>query len=1039
ALLAAFKVLLYRYSGQEDICVGTSIADRQQHEVEGLIGFFINALALRTEVNGNDSFEKVLQKVRTTTVEAYEHQDVPFEKVVDAVVKERDMERSPLFQIVFALQNIFEAPELTFGGIQLSREGLAQETAKYDMVCNVTETPRGLHGLIQYATNKYTPEIIEQLIAHYKELLNSIVTSPAQQVSDLSILNQEEKHQLLIAFNDTTFIYPENKSIVDLFEEQVVKTPLATALVFEGEQLTYNELNKRANQLAHYLRSKGVKRDTLVPICMERSTELIVGILGILKAGGAFVPLDPEYPEDRLMFMLEDTNASIAISKKNSKKKIQAKIDLDIIELDTDSQIISNYPVENIQPAAEPGQIAYVIYTSGSTGLPKGVMILHKSNVNMSLDQVRQFGVTGKDKVLQFASISFDASVYEIFMAFYAGATLVLMDKEKIKDTENFVANLIQTGVSIVTLPPVFLSALKLDDLKFLRVIITAGEAADVKQAAYLSQYVDYYNAYGPTECAVCVSVYKVSPTDKTKNRIPIGKPLANTKIYILDENQQLAPLGVTGQLHVSGVGLAKGYLGRDELTAEKFITNPFIKGERLYKTGDIGRWSADGNIEFLGRKDDQIKIRGHRVELGEIENALLLNKDIEQCVVVLKEEKQDKKLVAYYQQMNKIELWQGSENGETKNAERINKDDLREFLKAKLPDYMIPSLFIELEQFPVTISGKIDRKALPDADAAEILADQYQAPRTEIEKAIALMWQEVLELDRVGIYDDFFELGGHSLLAIRLVSAIRKELSVELPISYIFDSPNIAMLAQVVQERSQAPVLNTIKAAATRPAHIPLSFSQERLWFIDRLEGSVQYHLPSVLRLKGNLNKDALGFAFQNIVNRHEILRTVFPEVNGQAFQSVCGQDGWQMELVDGSNYQDTKKLQLYIHQLITKPFDLAKDHMVRATLIKLDEQDHVLVVIMHHIASDAWSISLLVKEVVELYSAYEEKRPSSLVPVNLQYADYAIWQRNYLQGEVLDKKLNYWKNKLDSVEPLQLPTDYPRPAVQSSRGAWA
>ncbi len=1363
-LLAALKVLLYRYTGQADICIGTSIAGRQLQQVEGLIGYFINALALRTAVNADGSFEELLQKVKTTTLEAYEHQDIPYEKVVDAVITERSISNYALFQVIFVLQNTPDIPQLTFGDVQLSQEAFVQDTYKADLIYHVTETPLGLRCSIQYTADKYSSQSIESIANHYRELLRSIVTVPKQKLASLPMLNAGEAQQLL-AFNHTVIAYPTDKSMVDLFEDQVLQTPLAVAVVFEQEQLTYAELNERSNQLAHYLKTQGVDPEMPVPLCIERGIEMVVGILGILKAGGAYVPIDPDYPEDRIQYILEDTGATLVVSTKATQSDLQAVGNATIIELDTALPVISSFPVTNIKAGVEPGHLAYIIYTSGSTGKPKGVSIMHQSNVNMSLDQVRQFGITATDKVLQFASISFDASVSEIFMAFYAGATLVLMRRDMIRDANNFSANLRNNGVSVVTLPPVYLKALQNDDLHFLRALITAGEAADVKQAASLSRYVDYYNAYGPTECAVCVSIYKVAPEDVSRIRIPIGKPIANTTVYILDEDQQLLPVGIQGEIYVAGAGLARGYFERAELTAEKFIPHPFEPGKKLYKTGDSGRWLTDGNLEFLGRKDDQVKIRGYRVELGEIENTLLLNKDVAQCVVVMDEAKEDKQLVAYYQAKKKITLWpsvaefyvyddllyktmagdearnakyrnafrkvvrdkiileigpgfeailsriaikegakkvyavelleesylkaketveslglqdqiivihdditkvelpekadyciseivgaiggsegaavlinssrhllndpshmvptrsltkiaaitlpaeqfdysfeelgayytskifeeagrkfdlrlylsglpaqniistsdvfedldytqecslesahdirldfqqdgevngfivwlnlycdeeelidtvsgkytwlpiyfpvfdggetvakgdyiaakvirklsanglnpdfevQGTlvrnslptvaftyesfnstqtfkgndfykkvfENDEVKISEKINKDELRDLLKKQLPDYMVPSLFMELDVFPVTISGKIDKKALPAPDAVEVAAGQYVAPRNDIEKALVEIWQDILEVENVGIHDDFFELGGHSLLAIRLISLIRRQLDIEVPIGDVFENPTIALLAGKMTNQDFGGGTAAI-TVQSRPEYIPLSFSQERLYFIDQLEGSIQYHVPAVLRLKGKLDSIALANALQTIVQRHEVLRTVIRQMEGKGYQHILPATNWELQMIDGeeAGYRDgSASLQQYIGQLIREPFDLSAGYMLRASLISLSKEDYILVLTLHHIASDGWSASIIIKELVELYGAYTEGRPAQLPVLQLQYADYAIWQRSYLDGEMLDSKMRYWEKKLDGTMPLQLPTDYARPAIQSVRGA--
>ncbi len=1023
-LLSAFKVLMHRYSGQEDICVGTPVAGRQQQEIEGLIGFFLNTLALRTQVSPQQSFTEVLSAVKQTTLEAYAHQELPFEKVVDAVVKGRDISRSPLFQVVFVLQNIPEVPNLEFAGVTLSSEAPALNTTKFEILCHVKETPAGLIGTFTYATDLFSEESIHQLIAHFKSLLNTITVNPAENVGAMSLLAPGEKDQLISGFNQTSRYYPAGKTMVDLFEAQAQDTPGHPALEFGEQVLSYRELNERANQVARYLKTAGIRENSFVPLCIERGVEMIVGLLAILKTGAAYVPVDPGYPEERIKYILDDLKASLVLSSSTAKASLLFNEELEVLELDLPFDMVDNQAVTNLGIRILPTQPAYVIFTSGSTGRPKGVIVPHKGNVNMSLDQVREFGITPTDKVFQFASISFDASVYEIFMAFYGGATLVLPAKSMIQDTGNFAAKLQRSGVTVIVLPPVYLKALRPEELIFLRVLITAGESADVQQAAYLSGLTDYYNAYGPTEYSVCASLYKVSPADKNKSRIPIGKPIANTRIYILNEALQVLPIGVAGEMFIAGEGLAIGYLNKPDLTAEKFIVNPFNSSETLYRTGDLARWLPDGNLEFIGRTDDQVKIRGYRVELGEIEQTLDQHEAVENSVVLLNETKTEKQLVAYY----------------TSKAQEVTDiAALRDYLKSRLPEYMVPSIFIAMEAFPVNVSGKIDKKALPQPDFNQVVAEAYVQPANELENQLVVIWQDLLELDQVGVSDNFFELGGHSLLAIRLISVIRKELNMEVPIGLIFDNPTVESLAAQLTVLSSPALLPAITKQA-RTGNIPLSFSQERMWFLDRLQGSIQHHVPAVLRLTGALDKKALEQALQLIINRHEVLRTVITEIDGEGFQVVLPEDQWSLFLINEPQYQqDPAKLATLVSNLLSAPFDLSKDHMIRATLVTTSEAEHLLVVTMHHIASDGWSAAIIVKELVESYSAFTEGRSTLLPEVSIQYADYAIWQRQYLQGEVLDKKLAYWVNQLEGVTPLELSADFNRPSIQSAKGALA
>ncbi|MEO7533123.1 MAG: amino acid adenylation domain-containing protein, partial [Ferruginibacter sp.] len=1027
-LLAIFKVLLFKHSGQKDICVGTPSANRTQEELEAMIGFFINTLALRTEVSSEVSFLELLQQVKTTTLEAYANQDAPFEKIVEAIVRERDMSRSPLFQVMFMLQNTPNAPKVNLGELQLSNEAFAQDTTKYDLMFGLTETSSGFQGTLQYSTALYKEDTIQRMIGHFKELIHSVVREPGQQVGDLSIITEIERQQLL-SFNKSEEEDKKYKTIIELFEEQVLKSPDSIALVFEDARLTYTELNGRANQLAHYLRERGVKRQELVPICIGRSLEMIVGILAILKAGGAYVPIDPEYPAERTGYMLEDINASIVLGSEATRLRIQTAKTIEIIELDVDWSVISNQSIDNPGIVSAPDHLAYVIYTSGSTGRPKGVLIEQKSVVSLVKD-ASYVSLSKDDILLSTGSSSFDATTFEYWSMFLNGGKLVLCSENKLLDNTLLKKEISENHITKMWFTSSWFNQLVEADIsifKGLDAILVGGEKLSephIKRVKETYSSIDIINGYGPTENTTFSLTCNIT-ADDLSGTIPIGRPLKDRTAYILDEKRRMVPVGIIGEICLGGSGLARGYLNRTELTAEKFIDHPFSKkqGERLYKTGDLGRWLPDGNIEYLGRLDEQVKIRGYRIELGEIETVLMQSGLLSQAVVLSKEDNLgQKRLVGYLVPANEL----------------FDKQAISSYLHGKLPDYMVPALWVELKNLPLTANGKIDKRALPNPDVNELLAHEYTAPRNDMEATLAEIWQQLLGIERIGVHDNFFEVGGHSLLAMRVVSSIRRVMELEVAIKELFVHPTIGELATYLQGQDKGSLLPPIEVIQPRPGQVPLSFSQERLWFIDRLEGSVQYHLPSILRMKGKLNKDGLANALQVIVNRHEVLRTVIREHEGQALQYIIDQDKWQLSIVDGSIYkEDPQALRLYIHQLIIQPFDLSRDYMIRATLIKVDEEDHVLVAIMHHISSDAWSTSILVKEVVELYSSYEEGRQSTLAPVPLQYADYAIWQRNYLRGEILDKKINYWKDKLSGTSSLQMATDYPRPAVQSMRGA--
>ncbi len=1030
-LLAAFNAMLYRYTGQHDICVGTPIAGRQQPELEGLIGFFLNTLALRSDVSGTMPFTELLQQVRVNTLKAFEHQDVPFEKIVEAVVTDRELSRNPLFQVMFILQNTPKVDELLFGDLELSYEPLVHDTTKFDLTFGLTETEDGFNGVVEYGAELFEVETINKMIVHFKTLLASITQAPQQPVGLLPMLSAAEKQQLLVDFNNTDTPTPHQKSIADLFEEQAAKTGHRTAVTYGQQSLTYSELNERSNKLAHYLRSHGVQQNTLVPVCIERSLDMMVAVIAILKAGGAYVPIDPEFPEKRITHIINEIEPVMMLTSKANKELITGLGHFIIIEIDGENELINQQPATNLQSFNQPDDLAYLLYTSGSTGVPKGVKMPGKALVNLLHWQEKQF--TNKQRhVLQFASLTFDVSFQEIFSTLCFGGTLFLIDADRRKDVAELLADIVSQKITHLFVPYIVLKSLADsinsagDQQLSLEEVIVAGEqlklTPDIRSllGTNIGRIV---NQYGPTEAHV-VSSYTLDAKNDLPLLPPIGKPIDNTKLYIVDEQNHLVPVGVPGQLFIGGVQVAAGYQKQPQLTAEKFIKN-FITEDgypTLYKTGDVARWLPDGNIEYIGRADDQVKIRGYRVEIGEIEMVLQECSLVEKAVVITREDKTGgKQLVGY-----------------VVAAGTYNQAGIVAYLKANLPAYMVPALWVQMASIPVTTNGKVNRKALPDAGNNATGKNEYVAPQNEVEEKLASIWSDLLGVKLVGITDNFFELGGHSLLATRVVSAIRNRLRAEVSIKDLFVYPEIRLLADHLLLQGQGLLLPSIKVVVPRPEHIPLSFSQERLWFIDQLEGSVQYHVPSVLRLTGQVNRTALSASLKMVIKRHEALRTVIRQQNGQGYQFIQSEEEWDIVLIDGAAFvADPPQLKKLVEELINQPFNLARDYMLRAHVISLGEDDNLLVVNMHHIASDGWSASIIVNELIALYEGLAAGRTVELAPLPIQYADYAIWQRNFLQGSFFEKKLGYWKNKLNGVATLQLPTDFSRPPVWSPRGA--
>jgi amino acid adenylation domain-containing protein len=1435
-LLTALKVLMYRYSGQEDICIGCATAGRAQIELEPLLGFFVNTLALRSNLSGNPSFAAALKEVQNTLFDAHDHQEVPFEKVVEVVMGERDIRKSPLFQVMFTLQNIPLMSELRLGEATIAPEPVIRSTSLFDIFWTVEERPEGIALEVEYCIDLFQEATISRMMHHYMALLQAAVQNPVTTIGELKMLSAAETHQLLLTFNDTAVPYPINKTITTLFEETVAHAPDAIALSFGEQQLTYRELEEQSNRVAHYLRKQGVKEGVLVPLCIERSIHLIVSILGILKAGGAYVPVDPSYPKDRIAWMLQDTGSKLVLTTSDQQALLAVEAaHATLIFVDNILDLLATMPAHPLVVTTDPDSLAYVIYTSGSTGRPKGAMVIHR-NVTSLARGGNFVELNAADVLLSTGSPSFDATTIEYWGMLLNGGQLVLCPEKKLLDNQLLKQEIRHRGVTKMWFTASWFNQLVDDDITIfegLTAVMAGGEKLSEEHVRkFLAAYpaTQIINGYGPTENTTFSLTWSIAAVVPGRS-IPIGRPLGNRTAYILNNAMQLLPVGTPGELYVGGDGVSRGYLNQPELTAEKFVTDPFseLRGAKLYRTGDRARWLPDGTVEYLGRMDDQIKMRGYRIEPGEIERALNnLEPVAASCVVVKEQQSAEKRLVSYYvpdqqavlrteqelylqkvtglhdtsysksdkikdfdEEFN-ITGWNDSFTGEALPAQHMrawldditgvvlatnprhvleigtgtgliyfqlaghiekyigtnfsqaatqrlqqhidkglrrypetslhisaahevtleegttidtvilnavaqyfpsaqymsdvlanaisllkgkghiiigdvrdlrllpsfkrrlqldklqSKTSLREFewnvdqevwkeeelcfspayffqlqalypeithvdiqwkqgdyinelslyrytvvlyfdiekpvlqpqwqswddiadkgsllsrlsaghprialqqvpnprlwkerlleqaisdrtinqvgdlsayiltpdndtlavnellaaakaagyhcrfllnedpfkinllleqtpfngfvepsyskaagytdgvktniplfadicevlekdirvqLQQRLPEYMVPSAFVALQVLPLTSNGKVDRRFLTEWEFIQrkrLL--NYQAPVTATEQQLADIWQRLLGVERVGTQDNFFELGGHSLLATRAVSAIHKEMEAALTVKEFLLHPTIAALATYLQSQHKGLLLPSL-FNAERPAQIPLSFSQERLWFIDQLEGSVSYHMPVVLRLKGTVDNASLDYAIGQIVHRHESLRTIILQEEGRPYQQLLDKEQWQLTEVDDANFsQDPAALQAYITRLVYQPFDLANDFMLRAHLLRVTATEHVLVLVMHHISSDGWSVSILVNELITLYRAHSAGTATHLPVLDIQYADYAIWQRTHLEGAALKKRLVYWQEKLSGVEVLHLPTDYSRPPVQSTRGA--
>jgi amino acid adenylation domain-containing protein len=768
------------------VTVGTPIAGRTQSETEGLIGLFVNTLVLRSDLSGNPTFRELLKRVRTLALEAYEHQDVPFEKLVEELHPERDLSRSPLFQVMYVHQNVpDEGAELT--GLTVSSIGTNNDTAKFDLSLYTWADEQVLMFRLEYNTDLFDAATIGRMFGHLETLIEGIVTQPDRRLSELPILTKSERQQLLVEWNATQAEYAKDQCVHELFEAQVKRTPDAIAVVYEGRQLTYRELNGKANQLGHALKKRGVGAEVRVGICMERSLEMMIGVLGILKAGGAYVPLDPVYPQQRVELILEDAGVAVLVSRQEEVRRLRLQ-QAAVLCLDRDREEIEHQERENLGKAATPENLAYVIYTSGSTGKPKGVKIPHGAVVNLLNSIKDQQEIQEKDRLLAVTTLSFDIAGLELFLPLMVGACVELASQEVRADGRQLGEKLATSGATIMQATPATWRMM-LDSgwegNRRLKILCGGEELSRELAAALLARGGAVWNMYGPTETTIWSTTYRVKAEE---GPVAVGRPIANTQIYILNKYLQPAPIGIPGELYIGGSGVARGYHNLDQLTAEKFIGDPFSTepGARLYKTGDLARYRADGNIEVLGRMDQQVKIRGFRIELGEIETILAQHDGVKQVVVVVREDSpNDKRLVAYVV---------------FRNGQTATDSALKDFLRHKLPDYMVPTAFVFLETLPLTPNGKVDRRALPRPEEnPQDRAAAYVAPRTDDEKMIANIWAGVLKLQQVGINDNFFDLGGHSLLATQVISRLGKQFGVVIPLRALFETPTVAGLAATI------------------------------------------------------------------------------------------------------------------------------------------------------------------------------------------------------------------------------------------------
>jgi amino acid adenylation domain-containing protein len=1031
-LLGAFQVLLAYYTGDGDVVVGTIVSSRDREELEPLMGFLVNTLVLRGNISGDLSFIQVLRQARETLLDAHKHKQLPFELLVRELQPERTNVHAPLFQIMFSIQNLSDS-DLVLEGVRAETIPVEYGSTVFDLNFVPERSSDGLNLALQYNTSIFEESTIRRFVAHYQKMLEMLAVAPERRVSEVCVLNDDERQQVVEEWNDTQQQIPE-LCLHQLFEEQVLRTPHAVALVFADKRLTYTELNGKANQLAHFLRTWGVQTETPVAICCERSLELVIGILGILKAGGVYVPLDASYPTERLGWMLDDCHAPILLTQENLLRKMPSHW-VQMIAMDTESDRIAAESPANPTHVTIPANLAYVMYTSGSTGTPKGVAVEHRAIVRLALG-TRAFTVAPSDAFVLLSPVTFDASTLEIWAPLLHGARLAVFPAvtPSSKEIGEFVE---KAGVTVLWLTAGLFHQLvetELPRLQGIRQLLTGGDVVSPRHIRMLAQMFPgcvLINGYGPTENTTFTACHVIQGDPGPLNSFPIGKPISNTTAYVLDAQMKPLPVGVVGELFTGGMGLARGYLDSPDLTAEKFLPNPFSKigGERLYRTGDRVRWQSDGTLEFLGRFDFQVKLRGFRIELGEVQAVLEKVAGVRQALAVLHEySPADKRLVAY------VAVDPGTP--------ATDECYLRSYMQERLPPYMVPGAILILGELPLTHNGKVNRKALPAPECSN-KKSAGDAPRTPIEEIVAGIWCEILKVDSAGIHDSFFDLGGHSLLATQLISRIRLTFQVELSLSVLFEKSTIAAFAARLEEevrkdkKSAMPPMRHVN----RETSLPLSFAQQRLWFLHQLQPeSSAYNVPIALRLQGEIQVETLERAVTELVRRHQVLRTRLEMAGQQTTQVIAPATPVHCALTDLSMLSSEKReaeARLQMAAEARAPFDLAHGPLIRGRIFRLTSTDHLLLITLHHVACDGWSLGIMMREITALYGAYSAGQESPLPELMLQYADYAAVQREWLQGEVLEEQLSYWKKQLAGLPVLEIPTDFPRTHLGSEAGA--
>ena len=1073
-LFAGFNALLWRHSGQTDLVVGIPTAGRTRVEIEQLIGCFANTLVLRTDITGNPTFHELLGRVRETALGAYAHQDLPFAKLVEELQPARNLGHNPLFQVLFNFRD-FPPRSERVGGLNIEDTEVDLGVVMADLEIVFVRDAYGLTCRIVGNTRLFDPATLERFGRHYQEILEAVAEDPTRRLSAFAALTAGERQQVTVEWNDTSADWPTDRCVHHLFEAQAARTPDRVALVFGETRLTYRELDQCSNRLAHYLQRRGVGPALPVGLYFERSPSMVIGLLAVLKAGAAYLPLDPAHPKERLRFLLQDAAPAVVLTESSLLDNLP-EVSAIVVCLEREQEAISREPDEKPVAGAAAEYPAYLIYTSGSTGQPKGVVVPHQALVNFLESMRRCPGLTADDVLVAVTTLSFDIAGLELLLPLTVGAKLVLASREVAADGQRLATLLARSDATVMQATPSTWRLLLEAGWKGSRKLraLCGGEILPGDLAAVLQQRcAAVWNLYGPTETTIWSTVHAITApladavTGSGSGSIPIGRPIANTQVHILDRSLELVPVGVPGELCIGGLGVACGYLNRPGLTAEKFVPDPFstVPGARLYRTGDRARWRPDGILAFLGRLDHQVKILGHRIEPGEVETALAQHDDVQACAVVAQEDRPgEARLVGYVV---------------TARERAPSIVELRAFLKERLPGYMVPGVFVVLDALPLTANGKLDRQALPlPSGTRSVLASKYVPPRTPVEQELANLWTSLLKVDRVGLEDNFFELGGHSLLASQVIARARVAFGVELPLRTLFEEPTVAGLSLAIDQVRAAmapedaewllweldqlsedeaerllsaeqaslqerPQLSELHPIPQRPvgATAPLSFAQQRMWFYNQLEpDSFAYNQARATRWLGALDVGALERSLAELARRHEVLRGHVELGAAGPVHHVAAPAPVPLIVKDLTGVEPSVREDVARQWVVTearRPFDLSGEAPVRAMLLRLASDGHVLALVIHHIAFDRWSSAVLFQELATLYSAFAAGSPSPLPELALQYGDYAEWQRKRVHSDALSRQLAYWSDRLhDLPATLELPLDRPRPAIQTHRG---